>query len=110
LKICIKKKEIRGWVIIIICFNAVFCTNQLLTVLFLENPFTEEGIGISPFELSNFSFFSFFPNITLIFLASFFVNKTISGQSFIKLVIFLYMISTLMIPILKDLLVYIGER
>jgi len=91
-------------------FNAVFRTNLLISTLFLENPFNKIGLGISATSLSNFSFLSFFPSLVLIFLSPIVVNRWFSDRFFLKMVVIIYMVATLMTPTLKDILVHIGKE
>lgn len=102
IKICFRKKDIRGWVLIYMIFNSVSKTNLLISILFLEEPLSV-GMNISPKDMANITFFGFFPSIVLIFFSPFIVNNFISDKNFIKLVVFIYIILTITLPILKDL-------
>ncbi len=88
--------------------NAVFRTNMLISFLFLEAPFETTGLGISTKSMSLLSFFSFFPSIFLIFFSPLFVNEVITDKKFLKGVVMIYIVATMLIPTLRDILLKFG--
>lgn len=100
-KICFKKPAIREWVILYMIFNGVYRTVVLLGTLFLEN--RNFGFNISPSTMSNLQLFTMIPNMILMFSAPYFVNNFFNDRIFLKAVVFLHVMGTLMIPIYKEL-------
>lgn len=84
-------------------FNAIYWTNMLISILFLEAEYPRFGLGVDKNSISYVSFICFIPSIILIFISPFIVNKYISDKSFIVLIISIYMMATLLVPFLKDL-------
>ena len=83
-----------------ILFGAIYRTNMLISILFLEGEFPKLGMGVDRDSISFVSFICFIPSIILIFISPFIVNKYISDRSFIVLIISLYMLATISLPIL----------
>ena len=105
IKICFRKKQIKGWVILYVLFNAVYRCNTLISTLFLETPLENQGFGIDSQLLSSLFFICFFPSLFFIFYSPFIVgdNKVFEDRAFLKLVVGIYIFSTLMIPLLRDI-------
>lgn len=82
--------------------NGVFKTIQAISVFFFEQSWSQDGLGISPKDLSFVTLLSYFPSLIILMGSPKVVPKYIGYKSFIRVMCLVLSFTIFMIPFWRD--------
>lgn len=103
-KYCIENRELRAFMLVYLITNGVFKTINVITVFYLEAPFSEEGLGVDSMTLTYISLLSYLPCVIVLLSAPSFVPKKLGYRPYIMMVLSLFSLAILMLPVFKDIM------
>lgn len=103
-KICIREQNLKSLIIIYFVTNGVYKAGNVISILYMETPWEEEGYGIGSDVISFISLLSFFPAAIMVLVSPKFVPSKISYKSFIMFFVSTLALAFFLFPLMRDLI------
>lgn len=102
LGIIYSKPLVRDAVLAYFIVNGDYTVRLFITIFYMEAPWKDQGLGISTEAVSIINMLIFFPSLVLLLTSPSFIPKKFSVFGFTKFVMWMSLIWTFLMPILRD--------
>jgi MFS family permease len=103
-KVCANNLDIRNSIIVFGITTAASNCDLVLSVIYLQTPWADQGLSISPVVLSNISLLSFLPALSILLYSPKICPSRIPYLSYIRIFVFVFALAVLVTPLFRDIL------
>ena len=103
-KVCLKEKHMRNLIVVYFLTNGVYKAQVLVSILFLETPWTDMGFGLNSKTVATINLYCYIPVALSILVSPIFVPKKVAYSTYTKVLVLVLSLAIFMVPFSRDLL------